>query len=142
MQAKAIFPLDIEDINVYSSVLQYQFHMDSVIKGLKCVCRCYELFGPKKESKIYVIDDYLIRNSIMSELLVIPNIDRCGVLDNGICLCLKYMKSLSLKNQPKFGILNNLFCIDCQSYPLVLSDLLWLKKSLLLARIRSYLSLN
>ena len=122
MQAEATFPSDIDDNNVYSSVLQYQSHMDSVIESLNCVCGCCGHFASKKESQISAINDCLIYNFITLELLVISNIDSCGISDNSICVCLIYRKSLSLGNRPKFGILNGLLCADCQSYPPTLVD--------------------
>ena len=88
MQAKAAFLLDIDDINIHSSVLQYQSHMDSVIEGLKCDCGCCGLYVSEKESQIYVIDDCLICNSIILELLILFYIDSCNIFDDGICLYL------------------------------------------------------
>lgn len=40
--------------------------MDSIIERLKWVCECYSLFISKKKSQIYAINNYLIRNSIIS----------------------------------------------------------------------------
>ncbi len=123
MQAEAAFRPDIDDINVHSSVLQYQFHMDSVIERLKCVCECCGLFVSEKESQIYAIDDCLIRNSITLGLLILSHIDCCAISNNDIHLCLICSRSLSLGNRPKFGILNGLPRMDCQSYPPALADL-------------------
>lgn len=58
----------------------------------------------------------------MSGLLIIFNIDSCGIFDNGICFCLICEKLLLLRNQPKFGIFNSFFHVDYQSYLLVLAD--------------------
>ncbi len=98
MQAEAVFPPDIDDINIHSSVLRYQFHMDSVIEGLKCVYGCCGLFVSEKESQIYAIDNCLIRNSITSGLLTLSHIDCCVISDNDICLCLTCSRSLLLGN--------------------------------------------
>ncbi|MCJ1349551.1 hypothetical protein MMC31_007792 [Peltigera leucophlebia] len=121
-QAEAAFPPDIGDNNIHSSVLQYQLHIDSVIEGLKCVCECCGLFASEKESQIFAIDVCLIRNSVASGLLIISNIDSCGISNNGIRLCLTCRNSLSLGNRLKFGILNSLPCVDCQSYPPALGN--------------------
>ncbi len=123
MQAEAAFPSDIDDMNVHSSVLQYQSHMDSVIEGLKCVCGCCGLFVSEKESQIYSINDGLICNAITSGLLTLSHVDSCAISDDDICLCLTCSRSLSLGNRPKFGILNGLPYVDCQSYPPTLADL-------------------
>ncbi len=103
MQAEAAFSPDINDINVHLFVLQYQFYMDSVIEGLKCVCGYCGLFVSEKESQIYAIDDCLIRNSITSRLLTLFYIDCCAISDNNIRLCLICNRLLLLGNQPKFG---------------------------------------
>ncbi len=123
IQAEAAFPPDIDNMNVHFSVLRYQFYMDSVIEGLKCVCGCCELFISEKESQIYSIDDGLICNSITSGLLTLSHVNSCAISDDNICLCLTCSRSLLLGNRPKFGILNGLLCVDCQSYPLALADL-------------------
>ncbi len=98
MQAKAAFPPNIDDINVYSSVLHYQSHMDSVIEGLKCVCGCCGLYVSEKESQIYSIDDGLICNSITSGLLTLSHIDSCAISDDDIRLYLICSRSFSLRN--------------------------------------------
>ncbi len=123
MQAEAAFPPDIDDINIHSFVLRYQPHIDSVIEGLKCVCGCCSLFISKKESQIYAINDCLIRNFITSGLLTLSHIDCYAISDNHIYLCLTCSRSLSLGNQPKFGIFNSLPRIDCQLYSPALADL-------------------
>ncbi len=97
--------------------------MDSVIERLKYVCGCCGLFVSEKESQVYAIDDCLIRNSITSGLLTLSHIDCCAISNNDICLCLTCSRSLSLGNRPKFGILNGLPRVDCQSYPPALADL-------------------
>ena len=98
MQAEAIFLLNINDNNVYSSILWYQSYIDSVFEGLKSICRCYWLFVLEKEFQIFAIDDYFIHNLVISRLLVISNIDNCGIFDKNICLCSIYKKLFSLKN--------------------------------------------
>ena len=128
MQAQAVFLPDIDDNNIYSSVLQYQSHIDSVIEGLKCVCEYYGLFALEKEYQVFAIDDFFIHNSVISGLLVILNIDSCGIFDNGIYLCLTCKKLFLLGNRPKFEILNGLSYADCQSYLLSLVDLFMTKK--------------
>lgn len=118
-----MFPPDIDENNIHSFILQYQSHIDSVIEDLKCICGYCGLFTLEKKSHILAMDDYLIHNSVMSELLVTSNINSCGNFEGGIYLCFTCKKLLLLGNQPKFGILNGLPCIDCQSYPFVLADL-------------------
>lgn len=103
--------------------------MNSVTEGLKCVCGCYELFALEKESQIFAKDDCFIHNSVISGLLVISNIDSCGISNDDIRLCLIYRKSLLLGNRPKFEIFNGLLCTDCQSYLLTLVDLSMAKKT-------------
>ncbi len=102
--------------------------MDSVIKGLKCVCGYCGLFVSEKEFQIYAIDDCLIRNSIISRLLTYSHINCCVISDNDIYLCLICSSLLSLDNQPKIEILNGFACMDCQSYPPVLANLFMTKK--------------
>lgn len=68
MQAEIAFLLDINDMNIYSLVLQYQSYMDSVIEGLKYVCGCCGLFISKKKSQIYAINNCLICDSITPKL--------------------------------------------------------------------------
>ncbi len=51
IQAEAAFFPDIDNMNIHSSVLQYQSHIDSIIKGLICICRCYVLFILEKNLK-------------------------------------------------------------------------------------------
>ena len=114
--------------------------MNSVIEGLKCVCGCYGLFASEKESQIFARDDYLIHNFVMSGLLVISNIDSCGISNDGICLCLTCRKSLLLGNRPKFGILNGLFCTNYQSYLPTLVDLS-MAKEITIARMHPVISI-
>ncbi len=123
MQAEAVFPPDIDNINVHLSVLQYQSHMDSVIEGLKCVCGCCGLFISEKKSQIYAIDDCLIRNFIISGLLTFFHIDCCAISNNDIRLCLTCSRLVSLENQPKFGIFNGFPRVDYQLYPPARADL-------------------
>ncbi len=89
---------DINDMNVHSSFLQYQFYMDFFIEGLKYVCECCGLFVSKKNSQIYAIDDCLICNSIISVLLTFSHINSCTISENNICLCLTCSRFLLLKN--------------------------------------------
>ena len=120
---------DIDDNNNHSSFLQNQSYIDSIIEGLQCVCRYCGLFDLKKKSQIFVIDDCLIHNFVISGLLVISNIHSCGISNDSICLCLICRKLLSLGNRPKFGILNGLPCTDCQSYLPALVDLSMAEKA-------------
>lgn len=87
----------MNDNNVYSFILRYQSHIDSISKSLKCVCSYYELFALEKEFQIFTIDDCLIYNFVTSELLVISNINSCGIFDDSICLYLIYKKLFSLE---------------------------------------------
>ncbi len=82
MQAETVFPPDIDDINVDSSVLQYQSYMDSIIEGLKCDCGCCGLFVSEKESQIYTINDCLSRNSIISGFLTLSYFHCYAISDN------------------------------------------------------------
>ncbi len=122
MQAEATFPPNINNMNIYSSILWYQFYINSIIKSLKCVWGCYGLFISKKVSQIYAIGNCLIYNSITSRLLTFSYIDSCTISDDNIHLCLICSRSILLGNRPKFGILNGFFCVDCQSYPPVIDD--------------------
>lgn len=142
IQAEAVFPPDIDDSNVHSSVLRYQSHMNSVIGDLKCVCGCCGVFVSEKESQIYAIDHCLIRDSITLGLLIMSHIDRCAIFDDNIRLCSTCSSLLLLGNRPKFGISNGLLAWIVN--PILLRWLisLWLKKPLSLARIRLCLSLN
>lgn len=97
--------------------------MDSVIEGLKYVCRCCRLFVSEKKSQIYAINDCLICNSIMSKPLTLFYIDSYTIFDNNICLCLTCSRSFLLENQPKFGIFNGLSYVNFQSYSPTLADL-------------------
>lgn len=128
MQVEAAFPPDIDKNNVHFSVLQYQSYMDSIIEGLKYVYRCSRLFALKKESQIFAMDDYFIHNYVTSGLLIISNINSCGISEDGIHLYFTCKKLFSLGNRPKFGILNGLPCANCQSYLLTLADLSMPKK--------------
>ncbi len=59
----------------------------------------------------------------MSGLLVISDVNSCSTFADNIRLCPTYCRSLLHGNRPKFGILNGLPRIECQSYPPVLADL-------------------
>ena len=96
--------------------------MDSIIENLKYICRYYGLFTLGKKSQIFAIDDCLMHISITSRLLVTFNIDSCGIFKDGIYHCFIYRKLVLLGNRLKFGILNGLPHVDCQSYPPVLAD--------------------
>ncbi len=122
MQAEAAFSPDINDINIHSSVLWYQSYINSVIEGLKWVCGCCSLFISKKESQIYAIDNYLIRNSITLRLLTFSHINYYAISDNNICFCLICSRLLLLENKPKFGIFNGFPRVDYQLYPLALAN--------------------
>lgn len=105
--------------------------MDSVVKGLKCICRCCGLFISAQESQLFATNDPFICNATISRLLVISNIDSCSISANDICFCPICCKLLLRENRPKFGILNDLSHIECQSYPPVLADLSLAKKAVI-----------
>ena len=84
MQAEAVFPLNINDNTIYSPILQYQSHMDSVIEGLKCVCWCRGLFVLERKSQLFAIDNCLICNSITLAPLVIFNVNSCLETDQSL----------------------------------------------------------
>lgn len=121
--AETMFPPDLNDNNIQSSILQYQSYMDSIIEGLKCICRCCKLFISVQELQLFVRNDFFIYNAIISVLLVISNVDSYSIFTNSTHLCTICYRSLLCKNRSKFGTLNSFACIECQSYPFILADL-------------------
>lgn len=129
MQAEATFLPDINNQNIYSSILQYQCHTNSVIEGLKCVYRCFGLFALKKKCQLFALNDCLIHNFVISGLPIIYNIDSCGISNNNICLYLICKRLLLLRNQPNLRIFNGLPCAGYQSHLFALGHLFIAKKA-------------
>ena len=98
MQVEFVLLPDIDDNNIYFFVLSYQSYINSIIKNIKCICRCYKLFVLEKKSQIFTINNCFICNFDISKFQIFSNIDDCSIFDNGICLCLTYKKLLLLKN--------------------------------------------
>lgn len=123
MQAETAFLQNIDDINIPSFILWYPSHIDSIIEGLKYICRCYWLLVSNKKSQIYAIDDCLLCNSTMLIQLTFFYIDYYAISNDNICLYLRCSRWLLFGNQPKFEIFNGFSYVDCQSYLLALADL-------------------
>ncbi len=105
--------------------------MDSVVEGLKCICRCCGLFISAQKSQLFATNDLFICNATISGLLVISDVNSCSISTDDIRLCPTHYRLLLRRNKPKFGILNSLPRIECQSYPLVLADLSLAKKAVI-----------
>ncbi len=75
-----------------------------------------------QESQLFARNDSFICNAIISELLVISDVDSYSISADSICLCLICYKLLLCGKRPKFEILNGLPYIKCQFYPLILAN--------------------
>lgn len=117
------FPLELDTETNRSSICQYQTHMQNVIEKMKAVCCCCGLFTSVKESSTLHIHNQLMSQSLGLGLLVLSDLDSCGIVDKVFRFCQQCFLSLQRQELPKYGSCNNLPRVSCQSYPAVLSCL-------------------
>lgn len=117
-----MFPPDLNDDNIQSSILWYQSYMDFVVKDLKYICRYYGFFILVQELQLFTRNDPFICNSIISKLLAIFDINNCSISADNICFCPICCRLLLCENRPKFGFFNDLSWREYQFHPLLLAD--------------------
>ncbi len=111
------FPPLLDTKTDCAAISRYQTHMETVIDKLKAVCCCCGSFTSVEESSTLNVDGKLMLQCLTSSLIVLSDLDSCGIVDRKFRFCKQCITSLRNGRCPKYGSTNKLSRAGCQLYP-------------------------